>query len=205
MVEVRLYGELRKEFGAVHHFDIRSPAEAFRALLANFPKFASHLATSADRGIGYKVIANKDVIAHVDDLRNPTGQSVIKIAPVVMGATSKSMTQILIGAAILAVAWWNPLGWAYAGNSMFAAGALTGAGSIMVGLGTSLILGGVAQMLAPSPPTLQANESPGNEPSYLFNGPVNTTAQGQAVPVGYGQVLIGSAVISAGVSTEESP
>jgi predicted phage tail protein len=44
---------------------------------------------------------------------------------------------------------------------------------------------------------------PENKPSFLFDGPVNTIAQGHPVPVGYGEMYVGSAVISAGIVTEE--
>ena len=42
-----------------------------------------------------------------------------------------------------------------------------------------------------------------NTPSYLFNGAVNTTAQGHPVPIGYGRLIVGSAVISASIVTTE--
>ena len=45
----------------------------------------------------------------------------------------------------------------------------------------------------------------GTPASYTFSGPVNTTAQGQPVPVGYGRLIVGGAVISAGITTEEIP
>jgi len=41
--------------------------------------------------------------------------------------------------------------------------------------------------------------------SYVFNGAVNTTAQGHPVPVGYGRMIVGSAVISAGIDVDEIP
>jgi predicted phage tail protein len=34
---------------------------------------------------------------------------------------------------------------------------------------------------------------------------VNTTAQGHPVPVGYGRMIVGSAVISAGIDVDEIP
>ena len=42
---------------------------------------------------------------------------------------------------------------------------------------------------------------PKTEPDtrYHFNGVVNTTAQGNPVPLGYGRMIVGSAVVSAGI------
>ena len=36
-----------------------------------------------------------------------------------------------------------------------------------------------------------------------FNGPVNTVSQGNPVPVGYGRLKIGSAVISSGLERDQ--
>ena len=38
---------------------------------------------------------------------------------------------------------------------------------------------------------------------HNFNGPVNTTAQGNPVPVIYGEMIVGSATISAGIYSED--
>ena len=51
----------------------------------------------------------------------------------------------------------------------------------------------------------EPSERPENKPSYSFNGAVNTTAQGHPVPVGYGRLVVGSAVISAGIDVDEVP
>lgn len=56
---------------------------------------------------------------------------------------------------------------------------------------------------APSPRGLSTKDSPQNQASYVFNGPVNTTAQGGPVPVLYGELEIGSAVASAGIYAED--
>jgi predicted phage tail protein len=39
--------------------------------------------------------------------------------------------------------------------------------------------------------------------SYAFNGPVNMQAQGNPVPVAYGETWTGSAVISGGIFSED--
>ena len=58
-------------------------------------------------------------------------------------------------------------------------------------------------MLAPQPKTPGAPERPENRPSYAFDGPVNTAAQGNPVPVCYGRLIVGSQVVSAGMMAEE--
>jgi predicted phage tail protein len=65
------------------------------------------------------------------------------------------------------------------------------------------VLGGVAQMLSPQQKGLSSKDSPDNGASYNFNGPVNTQAQGNPVPLLYGRMIVGSAVISAGIYAED--
>src|SRR5260363_4873 len=53
------------------------------------------------------------------------------------------------------------------------------------------------------PPPLDVKDRPENQPSYAFDGPVNTLAQGHCVPVLYGELRVGSQVIGASLSTGE--
>lgn len=174
---------------------VHSAAEAIRALSANFPAFERELIASGERGVGYRVLSGRDELA-LDQLHNPTGMQRIVIAPVISGAGGNGLGQILLGAALIAVSWWNPMGWAAAGAFLSQA--------TLYSVGTSMILGGVAQMISPTSASSGPNQ-PQNQPSYTFNGAVNTTAQGQPVPVGYGRLIVGSAVISAGIDVDEIP
>ncbi len=194
MVTVILLGELGRRFGRRHRLAIASAAEAIRALTANFPAFERELVASGERGVGYRVLAGRDALV-LDRLHEPTGAQRITIAPVVTGAGGDGLGQILLGAALLAVAWWNPMGWAATGTFL--------SQSTLYSVGTAMILGGVAQMIAPTPKASDPSERPENQPSYSFNGAVNTTAQGHPVPVGYGRLIVGSAVISAGIDVDE--
>lgn len=57
--------------------------------------------------------------------------------------------------------------------------------------------------MSPQPKGLKNGDSPDNSASYSFAGPVNTEAQGNPVPVVYGRMIVGSAVISAGIDAED--
>lgn len=201
MKTVILNGQLGKLFGKRHKFDVKTAAEAVRALVANFPDFERHMMQT--EGVGYRVKLHKEPLQELEQLHHPVGNT-ITITPVVSGAGRGGLGQILLGAVII--------GAAFATGGAFLVGAVgptgigtTFLGSIAVGIGTSLMLGGVASMLAPKPKTMEPGNRPENKPSYAFNGPVNTTAQGNPVPIGYGRMIVGGAVISAGLSTEEIP
>lgn len=199
MLTVVLLGELGKRFGRKHRLDVRSPAEAVRALCANFRDFRQFVATSEQRNVAYRVLSHKDEVG-LEELHNPASKT-ITFVPVVSGAIIKTLKKlvdstvgkIIIGAALIAA-------------SVLTFGAatplLTGVfGQVAFSVGVSLALGGVAQLLAPTPKT--RDQEVKSEASYIFNGAVNTTAQGAAIPVGYGRLIVGSAVISAGVSVED--
>jgi predicted phage tail protein len=196
MLTILLLGELGKRYGRQHRMDVRSPAEAVRALAANFPDFTSWMSSSAERNVGYRVISGDESIT-ADQLHNPASRRVI-IAPVIMGAGGDNpFTKILLGAVIIGLAFYT------GGASLTATGlSFTSFGAqVAFGIGVSLALGGVSQLLAPTPIGEQPLEA--TPSSYIFDGPVNVTAQGNPVPIGYGRMIVGSAVISAGITVDD--
>jgi predicted phage tail protein len=195
MLTILLFGELGKRFGRRHRMDVRSPAEAVRALCANFPDFREFMARSHERNVGYRVItAKRDIDA--EQLHDPASKQIV-FAPVIAGAGGSPLGKILLGAIIIGTAFLTGGATLVAGQGIVFSGFLAQAA---FGIGVSLALGGVAQLLAPTPPALEPMET---ETSYVFDGPVNTTAQGQPVPIGYGRMIVGSAVISAGLTVDD--
>lgn len=192
MKTIILLGELGKRYGRKHLLDVKSPAEAVRALCANFKDFAAFVSSSQERNVGYRVLNKRDDVGE-DELHNPASQR-ITIAPVIAGAGG-SVGKILLGAALIAASFFVP---GLAAVTLFGTTTLA---TVAFSVGVSLALGGVAQMLAPQPKFEGPQEE--QQPSYVFNGAVNTSAQGQPVPVGYGRMIVGSAVISAGISVED--
>jgi len=182
MITVLLYGHLAKKFGKYHKYDIRTPKDAIAALRANYKDFAATVVS--EKIPGYRVIVDNEG-RDIEGMQYPA-QKTIKIVPVVSGARN-GIGQIIAGVVLIAVAWWNPYGW----------GAL--ATQAVGSIGTSLVLGGISQMLAPSPTSPGTPEAADRKQSYGFDGAVNTTAQGNPVPLCYGKMIVGSQVISAGL------
>ena len=196
---VRLYGQLGKKFGRVHRLDVSSPGEAVKALTANYPAFAQELINSGERGIGYRCIVDGENIS-AEGLHWPLSQE-FSITPVVQG--SGKIGKILLGAALLVGAF------AFAPAALGMAGGLDmGAGIGFLGItyggvalfGAALVLGGIAQMLTPTP---KAAAGATNTENAYFNGPVNNTNQGGPVPLGYGRAIVGSVVISGAITVEQ--
>lgn len=84
------------------------------------------------------------------------------------------------------------------GGSLGLLGMLAPAILGLVALGVSMLLMKPPPMVSPQSianPSADFEASPdsgGGEPSYTFNGPVNTVGEGGPVPIGYGRLIIGS-------------
>ena len=192
--KIRVYGRLAKFLGQrVFEADVASAAEAVRFLVVNFPQLEKHLADQ-----NYRVsVGSYDLT--IDELHDPAGQQEIKVVPVLAGAGGP-VGRIIAGVALVALSFVS-----------FGAGAFAGIGvagafgsTALAGIGASLVLGGVAQLLTPTPKinvpgTSQDNNDP--RKSYSFSGIQNTSRQGTPVPIVYGETLVGSVVISAGIDT----
>lgn len=195
---IRLYGKLGARFGRVHTLAVASAAEACRALSILLPGFEQFMFEAKDKGMVFAVFHGKRNISQ-DELGDPPGRSEIRIAPVIQGSKRAGGLQTVIGIAIIVAASYFSGGAAAGGASLF--GSSTGA--VFGSIGISMAISGVSQMVTNTPKGLSTSDSSDNKPSYSFNGPVNTEAQGNPVPLGYGRMIVGSAVGSAGIYAED--
>ena len=196
--KVRLYGQLAEFVGRkVIEADLSSAAEAVRMLIANFPQLDRHMADQH-----YRVLVGDGALT-LDDLHNPVGQEEIKIVPVIVGAGGGGTGQILAGIAIIGLSF----GIGAIASAGVTLGGLAGIGTVgtaFVGIGASLVLGGVAQLISPTPATPQGPDTVQDpRKSFSFSGIQNTSRGGTPVPIVYGKTLTGSVVISAGIDTEQ--
>jgi predicted phage tail protein len=210
---IKVYGKLAKHLGQrSFKAAVKTPAEAIRFLLANFPSLRSVISEG-----DYKVTVGRSELEignHPEYLHYPSASfETIRIVPVVAGAGG--VGKILAGVALIAAAIvLGPAGGGFLGLGAGLANAAGGAAatgfvsasvSMAIGsIGASLALGGIAQLLTPTPKISQGEDST-NDPrkSYSFSGIQNISRQGVPVPVIYGEVFTGSIVISAGINTEE--
>lgn len=177
---IKLYGELGRRFGRVHHLAVESVAEAVRALCVTLKGFEQAL---RDHPHGFHVLVGREDRADESRLAYPVGTGeTIKLIPATAGSKS-GLFQTILGAVLIVV------------------GIFTGF-TPLIQLGAAMVLGGVAQMLMPAP-----KQTPGSDDttkqSYVFSGAVNTSAQGTAVPIGYGRMIVGSQTVSMGMTVKE--
>jgi len=188
LTEIRLLSTMGKKYGRTHlvRLDTKTPAEAVRWLVSQFPSARQYLSTAHLKGITFAVFRGRGNTRENigrDQLAEPAGDC-ITFAPVHAGS-KQGLLQTVLGAVLIA-----------ADVLFFHTGYLTT-------LGVSLVAGGIVQMLSPQPKLQKNADSADNQASYVFSGPVNTTAQGNPVPVLYGRMIVGSAVISAGMEADD--
>lgn len=189
---IKLYGSLRRRYGKELIANVSSVGEALKALSANFPSFREFFMRE-DSYYLVKTDSLGTIQEHSINLESDV--KVIKIIPAVSG--SKGGMKLILGAVMVALSFYPP-------TAAFMTGALGTAGfAIFKSVGISLLLGGIMELLF-KPPIPEYIDPGTKEPSYNFNGAINTVAQGRPVPVGYGKLLVGSAVIGAGIHTRNS-
>jgi predicted phage tail protein len=197
--KIKLYGKLAKFIGhRVLEADVATAAEAVRFLLANWPELEAHMSDQH-----YRVsIGTYDI--DLEELHHPAGAAPISFVPAVTGAGA--VGRIIAGIALIALSF----GIASLAAGAALAGSLSGFALQAIAFGTQagllagigLALGGVAQLLTPTPKVPQgADNQDDPRKSYSFSGIQNTSRQGVPVPIVYGETLVGSVVISAGIDT----
>jgi predicted phage tail protein len=198
MTKILLSGSLAQTFGRKHFrlLEAGTTAEAFSALKHTIAGFEDFIRDSARKGIRYAIFRNRENVGETEFTLS--GTSEIRIVPVIAGSKTGGIFQTVLGVVLIAA---SVIMTAISGGtaSPFAAG--------MMQVGIAMVIGGVIQMLTPVPksPSQQEQATTENKPSYLFNGAFNSTQQGLPVPVVYGQMLVGSSVITVGTWSEALP
>ena len=199
---IKVYGSLAKFVGAKSFKAVvKTPLEAVRFLRANFPGLDAHMADQH-----YKISVGRhelDAGSEPEQLTFGTGTAEpIRIIPVISGAGATG--KIIAGIALVAASIFMP----GAQLGLFGLGqvGLTALAPIVGGIGASLALSGVSQLLTPTPQqaAVPAGVDNPNDPrsSYNFGGVLNVSRQGIPVPIVYGETVVGSVVLSAGINTE---
>ena len=217
MKVVKVYGPLRKYIGQCRfEFVADTPAQVIKALCVNFPGLAQWLLDREAEGMAFRVTRGRDKITNEapEGLVLPWSErEVFSIAPVIVGA-GRGVGFIIAGIALIGLAVVT------GGTSLaltvggFKALAATGAAAATAtatfaaaagNIGLFLLIGGVAQMISPTPSmgSLVSGKEAARLESFTFSGIVNTSKQGMAVPICYGRAFVGSAVISTGLDVDQ--
>ena len=187
---IKLYGVLAKKFGKEFRLEVENTREAMRALCVQIPGFEHFMLHAHEQGLRFAVFQDKQNISE-SELDMHTDAKVIKIVPRIVGAGGDNgVLQTILGAVMVVV-----------GIVAMAYGQAWGAN--LVGAGIGMMVGGIAQMLMPKIDNTQDQNQDGNKANKGFGGAVTTVAQGNPVPVLYGQREVGGFIASAGQYPED--
>ncbi|HCJ5980524.1 TPA: tail assembly protein [Escherichia coli] len=192
LVHVQLGGPMAKHFGRHWHLKVRNTKQALDLIEANRPGFKAWMKRNFKTYDKYHIqITNKQGYKwSVDESEyQMMGQSdniaKIRITPVPRGSGGSAFGwfQTVVGAALLVVS-----------AVMMPA---------LAPLGLSLMMGGIAQIISPQATNESVRQSD-NSDSFYFDGPQNTTNQGNPVQLIYGEeILVGSQVVSSSITIDQ--
>lgn len=195
MKTIELHGILAKKFGRFFKLDVKSAKEACHAIACQIPAFKQFMLDSERLGYRFAVFNGKKKTQHTNiseqQLDNTTTAEHIHVVPRIIGSGGKNggWLQVVAGAILVAVGY-------------FTFGATSAYGVALMGAGLGVMMGGVSTLLMPTPNMDDPNED-GNKPNNGFGGAVTTVAQGNPVPILYGERDVGGFIASAGIYAED--
>jgi predicted phage tail protein len=213
MVTIRLLGEAGRRFGRQFKLAVKTPAEAVRALCVQIPGLRQYLLDSGENGVGWRAITDHATGLDEEGLLWPLSKKFV-LAPIPVGRGG--VGKIIAGVALVAVSLLLLPGAPLAGALGFSIGGQ--AVGAVAAIGASLIFGGVADLLTPTPkmPTvsgpggISSGATSGRsreeqQRAFTFDKSNANTQQGEVVPVLYGERIIGSLpVLSFGLELQNS-
>ncbi|ENU7738187.1 tail assembly protein [Salmonella enterica] len=180
MATLCLYGDLQR-FGKRFDLSIKTAAEGLHALYLQMPGLRQKIQEGWYQvRIAGKDVTPDDVTARLHE-ELPSG-AVIHIVPRMEGAKNGGIFQVIAGAILLVASIWVPA---------------------LAPAGISLMAGGVIQMLTPTPKAPTSGHADNGKASVYFSSVDNMIAQGNPVPIPYGEIMCGSRVISQEITTRD--
>jgi len=191
--KIKVYGKLRQFLGKSYFMAaVKSPQQAMSFLIANFEGVQKHMNDQI-----YKVKMGGRVIT--EEYLSMTGQGDIQIIPIATGAVPIVIGAISVGgAATVGAAVGGVIGGALVTSLVTTA---------LTTIGTSMIIGGVTDLLSPQNPIPDVSSVSDIDPSirgsYSFSGIQNVSSSGVPIPIIYGLVFSGSIIISSGTDSTQ--
>jgi predicted phage tail protein len=192
-MKVKFCGAL-KQFGECFDVKASSPKDAVRLVSIQINGCAEYIRKNHFKVRLGATDLNAETVSH-----SSINDAVVYVEPAVYGSKNSGTFNIIAGAILIATA--VVLTVATGGSfAVVSAGAMTAFGTAVV-MGATMILSGTMMLLTPQPDEMVLDR-PEEKQSFLFNGAVNSYAQGNPIPLVYGRFGVGSVVVSAGITSE---
>ena len=194
--KIKVYGKLRQFLGKSYFMAaVKSPQQAMSFLIANFEGIQKHMNDQI-----YKVKMGGSVVT--EEYLSMSGEGDIQIIPIATG--SGPLIPIIIGAGAIGAGAAVAAGTTFLGASFLATTIIRGA---LTTVGTSMLIGGVTDLLSPQNPVPDVSSVSDIDPairgSYSFSGIQNVSSSGVPIPIIYGLVFSGSIIISSGTDSTQ--
>jgi predicted phage tail protein len=197
MTQVTLHGILAKEFRKTFSLAIKRPKEVFDAISCAHSNFRNRIVELANQGIYFSLLVDGKKMNTIEELSIVSDNQKIDIVPLICGAGRTGMIIGIIALGVLTAGAGLAIGAGAAAGSFAAF-----AGSTLVSVGVGIAMMGLQMALAPKPkmerPSADVNSA---KQSFIFSSKANTAEQGIPVPVGYGRLRVGSAVIQSTIKS----
>lgn len=212
--KVHLHGHLAERFGKTHVVASRTISEALRVIECNEPGFLIAVRRSHFHVLHGDRTMKRSREVHPHQLFVPRERGDWHLVPVMTGGkgrTGKAIFSIIVGGALLATGIGGALAGAQA--TLAGTGATISVGGLGAGLGATaglglsygtlalmgagFFLGGINQLLAPTPKGSTANEKP---TSFTFSGPESMDDEGGPIPLVFGEVICSGVRIASAIT-----
>ena len=197
MTQITLHGILAKEFQKTFSLAIKRPKEIFDAISCIHNNFRNRIVELANQGIHFALLIDGKKITALEDLSIASESQKIDMVPLVCGSGKAGAVIAIIALGVLTAGVGLAVGAGAAAGSFAAI-----AGSALTSLGVGLVMMGIQMALAPKPkmerPSADVSSA---KQSFSFSSKANIAEQGIPVPVGYGRLRVGSAVIQSTIKS----
>ena len=191
MQTVYLKGDMGNRFGEKWSMNVSNVPGIFKLIECQREGFRSYMIECMENGVDFTVQRGEEFVDETELLLS-VGEEDITVTAIPAGSKGNVGKLIMAAALIYTGMYFLDVG-AFAATGAGAAGSYTAVNAIgytLITLGTSLGLRTLGEMMLPD--TKTENE----DDSHLFGGPVNATTQGGAVPILYGEMMVGGHTIN---------
>ena len=177
---IYLKGRMGKLFGEHHRLNCKTVQEAMHAIDTMKGGVRQYLMDCTENNVKFTVQKGEEFLTNQTAGIELAKDDII-ITPVPSGAAKDGMKELIIGILLIII-----------GLTTGSGESLTKGAQMLVTVGTQLALNGIVKLMTDEPESLDEQES------TLFNGPINNTKSGIPVPLAYGRMEVGGAVINFG-------
>ena len=172
---IRFHGFMAEKYGEIHRLAAENMMQVMSGLRS---RFGVEFEADVRENSWHIIDGEHDLDER--ELRNPLEKAELHFVPAVVGASS--VLRIVLGVILVIVGVIFDQPW-------------------LIGMGASLAIGGVAEMLTPKPSGPSQNQT---TKSFVYDAATNITSQGGPVPLAYGRIQrVSSAVISTDFSSDQ--